>query len=656
MAKQRRRKARRGAHPFIGSPIERDLRRAEGLLDRGEWADARDLLLSLEQRSPRREDVLEMLAEVAEALQDALLFERALERLAALQPDDPDLLAGLAGAHLLNTSPARALQALRRLEARWPERAADKEVAPLKAKLEGLVGHLLEHLGRQGEEGLEIAARHERARSLLAQGRAAEALAAAEHLLERWSDFVPALNNASQAQLLLGRTDEAIALARRVLELDPTNMHALSNLTRYLLLDGRHPEAAATAERLRATPVVASDGFVKQAEAFSFLGDDEAVLDTFEAARKARVLDPAYTGELLCHLAGVAALRLGREAEARRRWRQALKLAPGYPLSQDNLDDLELALPERHGPWPFDFASWVPNAVIRALVVEVGVKPSARTAERLRQFLGAHPNLVALLPALLDRGDPPAREFAVQLSSLASTPATLAALKDFALGQRGPDELRMQAAQTCVEAGLIEAGPVRLWVRGAWREVLLLGITVSYEPEDGYPRSIARLMERAHTLLRQGKGAAAEPLLRQALGERPDDPRLLNNLAVALTQQKRDEEARAIMEAIWARHPDYLFGRVSRARTLIEEGDLAGAQAQLEPLARLTRMHVTEFSAYCAAQVHLLSARGDPEAAESWLAFWEQVHPDDPGLEHWRLTLALGRLAKGGFLRRRRRR
>lgn len=597
-----------------------------------------------------------MLAEAAEALQDAPLLERALEGLAALRPDDPDLLAGLAGAHLLNTSPARALQALRQLEARWPERAADPEVAPLKARLEGMMEHLLEHLDLEGDEGLAVAALHERARSLLAQGRAAEALAAAQRLLERRPDFVPALNNASQAQLLLGRSDEAITLATRVLELDPTNMHALSNLTRYLLLDGQQEEAAAMAERLRATPVAASDGFVKQAEAFSFLGDDEAVLRTFDAARKARLLDPAYTGELLCHLAGAAALRLGREAEAKRRWRQALKLAPGYPLAQDNLDDLAQPVGERHGPWPFDFASWVPNAVIRAMVAEVGVKPSARTAERLRQFLATHPGLVALLPALLDRGDPPAREFAVQMATLASTPATLAALKTFALGQRGPDGLRMQAAQTCLEAGLIDAGPVRLWVRGDWREVLLLGITVYHEPEDGYPRSIARLMERAHGFLRQGQGSAAEPLLRQALAERPDDPRFLNNLAVALSQQKREDEARAIMEGIWARDPDYLFGRVSRARTLIQEGDVAAAQALLEPLARLKRMHVTEFSAYCAAQVHLLSARGDPDGAETWLEFWEQVHPDDPGLERWRLTLALGRLAKGDFRRLRRRR
>jgi len=61
----------------------------------------------------------------------------------------------------------------------------------------------------------------------------------------------------------------------------------------------------------------------------------------------------------------------GREAEARRHWSQALKLAPGLGIAQANLNDLRRPVEERHAPWPFDFPNWVPRAMVDALAAHI---------------------------------------------------------------------------------------------------------------------------------------------------------------------------------------------------------------------------------------------------------------------------------------------
>ena len=54
---------------------------------------------------------------------------------------------------------------------------------------------------------------------------------------------------------------------------------------------------------------------------------------------------------------------------------------------------------------------------------------------------------------------------------MAETPELLSALRDFGLGQRGPDALRHEAAQAAGEAGLLPSGPVQFWAQGEWRDI-----------------------------------------------------------------------------------------------------------------------------------------------------------------------------------------
>ena len=73
---------------------------------------------------------------------------------------------------------------------------------------------------------------------LLDQGDPAGARKAAERLLQRKPDFLPALNNLSLIQWLDGHIDRAISTAQKVLDSDPDNVHALSNSIRFLCSAG----------------------------------------------------------------------------------------------------------------------------------------------------------------------------------------------------------------------------------------------------------------------------------------------------------------------------------------------------------------------------------------------------------------------------------
>src|SRR5262249_39161597 len=142
------------------------------------------------------------------------------------------------------------------------------------------------------EAALELGALHDEAQSLLARGDHARARQTLEWLLERRPGFVAGMNNLSQIFYFEGRLEPAIATARDVLALAPENIHALANLARYLLLSGRVEEAWGMAARLRAVDSERTDAGVKKAEALSYVGDDQGVLDAFAAAERAGLADP----------------------------------------------------------------------------------------------------------------------------------------------------------------------------------------------------------------------------------------------------------------------------------------------------------------------------------------------------------------------------
>lgn len=628
----------------LGIEQVRELMRAQ------RWTEARALVLDLDQRYPKRAELLPLILHVAVELRDPALSLDASKRLYQLHPHDSEAVLALINAYLLNGRPALGLRTLHHFLDQHPAHPAAAEMRAEAAKLEPMVGSLLAEIGVDGAEGLELAVQHEELQELLRRNVWGAAMQLGERILQRKPDFIPVLNNVSLAAFADGRVGDAILFAERVLALDAANYHAMSNLTRYLCLSARIDEARAMAERLKALRVNSTDFAVKQAEALSFLGDDSGVLAALDLVKGAEdAQDDSTPMALLYHLAAVAALRQQREGEAQAFWKLALELNPGLELAQTNLDDLKRPIGERHAPWPFTLAEWLPVSLIESLRKQVLRRSGEAAINRATQrFFDQHPQLLALVPLLLDRGDPVGREFALRLASGLKTPELLAALGEFGLSQRGPDEMRYRAAITAQQGGAIPTGEVRLWVKGQWQDLILMGFEIYGEPQaQGHSRQVLQWMEEASQALHRGDAARGEEVLRKALEREPDSPDLLNNLAAAYSMQRRGAEARALVEQIAQRYPDYLFGQTNLASILLREGKLDEAQALLDPLMARSRLHFSEFSALMNMQLELAVARKQLDSAQSWLNMWAQVEPDNPQLAVWRT-----RLGGGGVLSR----
>jgi Flp pilus assembly protein TadD len=553
---------------------------------------------------------------------------------------------GLAASYLGTARPVLALRAYRDFVERWPDHEYTTDARQTIAQLEGTLPELLADLEvADDKEGLELALRHEEMQVHLAQQDFAQVRRTAQSILRQRPQFAPALNNLSLAYWAEGRLDRAIESAEQVLSFEPDNIHALSNLIHFLCVAGRTEEAQTYGDLLQASTAPAAEKRLKQMEAFSFLGDDETVLALFDQAAGTDEREGPFANPVLYHLAAVAATRLGRETEARRSWRRALKIQRGFDLARENLDDLKRPLGERHGPWPFPLTSWLNPQVLADLGSSAKSERASQAA--LHRTLKKHPEVALALPALLERGDPYGRELAVMLIRGTHTPELLEALKTFALGTHGPDQMRIEAAQFLREEGALPGGETRLYVKGEWQMLILLGFEIGDESEEqeSHPPRVEELAEQATLALQDYDGQQAEALLNKALAIVPDSPGLLNNLAVAYQLQGRAEEAEQMICQLHERHPGYMFARISVAQMAIRDGDTERARELLLPLLQRQKFHFSEFDNLCAAMIDLYLAEDSPEGARSWFQMWESADPDNPKLRPYRLRVGkLGRM------------
>jgi len=644
--------------------IQRHLDRAEELLADGELSEARNLLEDLARQNPNRFEVQWQLFSVYQLMNDRQAMLRPAIRLVELRPNDPTLRLNLAGVYMMNVLPALAIHTFQEFLARWPhhEEAAgvQKTIAELREALAQATA----------EEGITLAGNedrilmHEQIQACLSTGRLDEGRRLIEELLAQWPTFAPPLNNLSLSYFLEGRIDEAIAASRRVLEeCDPNNYHALSNLIHYLVMAGRISEAQPLAGRLKAVQSDRVDVWLKKAEGLSYLGDDAGVEEVFRGAEAAGMLERPFTDPYLFHLAAVAAARRGDEGEARRRWQRALRHSPGFELAQENLADLARPVGERHGAWPFSLVQWLPRRDLEDLVKTIEPVFKRRSDEAavnraMRQFLDRHPGFENLIPLLLARGDPQGREFAFRIAQILKTPTSLSALRDFALSQNGPDQMRLEAAQAAAEAGLLPRGkPIRMWVEGKWHDqIALFGWAVSSEPKGRLPGRTQRLIDQAVPAIQEGRLDEAERLLEQALALAPDHPSILQNLAAIYSRRGDNDRAIALTREIVERHPDYIIGRCNLALSAAQRGDVDEARRWLEPVLDTPEFHTSEFTILCRAQIEIALAEGQNESARTWIHLWEQVDPDNPLLDQERLRVKRAALLQDRLRRLRRRR
>ena len=489
--------------------LREGLEEAEELLLENETQSALDLLQALDQKFPRQPDVLGFMANAYLDIGNQHGYLHAIYQLHKLVPNRADVKLGLAGAYLANGRMALALQTFRQFLKQWPhdERAAD--VQKTIPELEAGLTEILSQLDFSLAAGLDFASKHEELQVLMELGNYERCKQLAKSLIEKRPNFIPTLNNLSQVYWLEGNLTAAIESSQKVLALQPDNVHALSNLTRLLFMQGKQESAFALAKRLKDSKAEAADRWVKKAEALSFVGDDDGVLALLNESKQAGEFD--QLNEAVWHWCAVAEYHKGNVSKARAYWQKCLKLAHYFSPAEDNLEELKKPLYERICPQAFSLDTWLPRSSIGNLTsaTERAAKQKNDTAfqEKMRVYMNDHPEVLYFVPAALSLGDALSRDLALKLADMSAHPMLLAKLKDFALGQQGPDTLRLEASQILSKHGVFKSGEaVDLWLEGEWKAIMMLGFQIYYDsPEKPNLKPGAqRLMEQAIYALREG--------------------------------------------------------------------------------------------------------------------------------------------------------
>jgi tetratricopeptide (TPR) repeat protein len=637
MAFKRMKPARPAASAPIESVIIKELRRAEGLKERGRLDDALEIAESLHRKYPKHTEPLLFMMDAASESRDAIAFEDALDRLLEIAPDVPEYVLTQAKITAANDYAALALKQFKQFLERWPTHKEAPKVREIVPLIESDLAEMLDKAGIHHPDRFELAATNDALQLLIDRERYEDAVKLARQALEREPMYRPILNNMAMLMLLEAKWQEALPYSERVLEADPENVFALGTLARANEMLGYRTEAALYAKRMKTGKAIA-DKTGKILETLSYLGDDAGVLETYRQAQEDKG-DSALEEPITHHLAGVAAMRLGQEDDARRYWKEALKLDPDFDLTKDNLTNLKQPLGERDTAWAYTLNYWAPLELLESLVMQIPMDAESSihglTEETSRTILTSHPWAEALVPILFERGDPRGRQFALLLASMLKTPAMLTAAQDFALSQYGPDHLRIDAANLAVKSGFMAEGRVRLWIRGNWKDVLLMGWELHDEMAGTHTSQVEKLLRDSFEAMRGGDGARSEKLLKKALEIEPDAKDVLNNLASTYALQGRQAEASTLLNEIAERFPDYFFSKVNMAQRYLMQGRLEDAEQILTSLSANKRLHYSEFAALAQAQVELHLKKHESEGAREWYDMWNDVYPDHPALPYY---------------------
>lgn len=521
--KPQQRKRRSNARPLIlDFQIRRRLQEADDFFEEGDFAAARRGLAALRQQVPGNPAVLESLAKVYFETQEWHEYLEVAERLRERTPERAELYRSLTSGYVFAGLPFSAARTLEDFLKRFPRSeqaaAAQEELTRIRRLCTDLLADMRQRDGLTltGEAAARFLARHEWMQVLIPTGRLDEALELAQAMEQEAPDWPPLCNNLCLLLGMRGKNEAALGYADRLLIRQPNNAFALAERVRRLYLLGRTKDAAEAAEQAkrRTHDSLRDDAELKLVEALALLGDDRGILEAYRSAQaKARPVEPGHRAYLFC-LAGTAELRLGNESAARALWEKAQDELPTVALAQQYLEDLDRPVEERHIPWYLSAGSLIAGDLMDAYITETRQRKSDDALRaRTRLFLDENPALVPILPALLDRGDAQGRAFAFALCQLAQTPHTLELLRDFALGQQGPDALRYSAMISAKEAGLLPTDAIKMWFKGQWSEILSLAFTITREPRHELPPEFHAIVTAANRELKRGNTTEVFKLL-----------------------------------------------------------------------------------------------------------------------------------------------
>lgn len=182
-----------------------------------------------------------------------------------------------------------------------------------------------------------VFAQHDYARTLMEEGKFAEASNMLEKAIREFPEFTAAQNNLALAYYYMGRMDQAMGMIKQVLDQDPGNIHGLCNLALfYHSLAEQEQLIELVAALKRIVPMHLEQSF-KLATTMGILAEHQLAYVHFKKLiREGYDADPA-----VYHYAAVAAFHMKEYEEARKYWRLADKIDGESGVARFFLKQLE---------------------------------------------------------------------------------------------------------------------------------------------------------------------------------------------------------------------------------------------------------------------------------------------------------------------------
>lgn len=430
--------------------------------------------------------------------------------------------------------------------------------------------------------------------------------------------------------------DETLGIA-------PNNFFARATRCRMVYLLGNSADSRADADKLFSLQPKQLSDLTKAAQSFAIIGDDDGIRWAYEEAVKRKWLsEPSPDLALLTNFFATSLARAGDVQSAKSHWKQVVKLVGNASTAQENLDDLREPLGEQWGPAYFDLQDLL-SRVQQEDIREIGTRfakvgnaaDASKTLDQMaRRILAKHPEIEHAIPAALNRGNESAQRLFLLIARGSQKPGVKAALLDYLCGPRGTDEIRRQLLVQLQELGHTFEAPLPMYAKGKVQEIEVINFQITDEPTVPIGRTdgTCDLLEAANNALHDGDGAEAERLLRQARQIEPEQPDILNNLALALQIQNKTKEANLVLDEIIEKFPDYFFGKLAAANRYIIRKQYDEALEILLGLQRLRKLHSTEFFGLARSMIHLFVGRRELASAQHWLDMLENYEPDYPEL------------------------
>ncbi|MBX7170772.1 MAG: tetratricopeptide repeat protein [Pyrinomonadaceae bacterium] len=605
------------------------------------WSEAFEAAEKGVKDYPNERRFWEIIAVAGAHLGKTISLQRAYGKLIALDANDDDAWFGLAQAYAIDSRIALAVKTFRQFLEKFPFDSKVETAATILKSCEKDLARILQDFDLPNtEEGLELACLHEKAQVLMHQHNFERAIKTSEELIGKKPDFAPVYNNLSLIYSLDDQYEKAVEIAQIVLQLQPDNFHALANLAKFNFFLGKRDEAEKYANQLLE---IESDNpmiFAKKAETFAYLGNDEAVVESFKKFQQLKIELPESVG-FFKHLAAFSFYQLGNEKEAKKLWKEAAEEETGE-FAKLNLEEMIYPKFERN-LFAFPLNYWISGKTFQELVTSTakivdGKNFDKNLQAKVQQFFNKHPNVLALFSNILERSDARGKEFIIKLIEWSKVPEALEMLKNFALGKNGADSIRHQAAMSLGQADYLP-NKVKLWKNDKQTEITLLCFEVTYEATEveGYPMKpkTVQFLQKGVRATHEGNFDLAQQYYEMALNIQPNHPSLLYNMMATKLNRGEKLDLRSELESLVERFPNYTFAVLSLALQYIRDKKLKEADKLVSRFHDKKKWHVTEIVMWCKFNMDFLIAKESYEEAKQWFGMLKQFDDqhDHSGME-----------------------